>query len=165
MTGRANTRRASESTQDRDSGARFPLSPVDYESGFGRSSFTAEAPSFHHSLPAPQSVFGAPPSSNVMPSGPFSQIAGSSSSSTTTSNRLDTYSLATGELQQPYHGTSRTNASSRSHVTMHPNNAGSAVQHLGSFNTDDGLDSRSTATNSNYVRPGGPGAGLPPWWR
>lgn len=166
LTSRASARRAPESTQD--SGTRFSSS-MDYEGSYGRSSFTSEGSGFHHPIPAPQSTFGAPPSSSI----PFSQIAiesSSSSSSTTTSNRLDTYSLATGELQQPYHGTSRTNAGflgSRSHMSMHPNNAGSAVQHLGSFNTDDGLDSRITTTNSNYVRPGEPGAsGLPPWqWR
>jgi hypothetical protein len=156
-----------------DSGPRFPSSAVDYDGSFGRrSSFTSEASSFHHPVPAPQSTFGAPPPPIITSSGPFAQMPGSSSSSssttTTASNRLDTYSLATGELQQPFHGTSRTNAGSlgsRSHMNMHPNNAGSAVQHLGSFNTDDGLDSRNTTTSSNYVRPGAPTTGVPPWWR
>lgn len=171
--GRASARRVPESPQD--SGPRFPSSAVDYDGSFGRrSSFTSEASSFHHPVPAPQSTFGAPPPPIITSSGPFAQMPGSSSSSsssttTTASNRLDTYSLATGELQQPFHGTSRTNAGSlgsRSHMNMHPNNAGSAVQHLGSFNTDDGLDSRNTTTSSNYVRPGAPGTtGVPPWWR
>ena len=169
MTGRASTRRASESTQD--TGARFPPSATDYGSSFGRSS--TEASSFPPPLPPPQVTFGAPPSSSA----PFSQVAvtsisssSSSSSSITTSNMVDTYPLATGELHQPFHGTSRTNAGSvgsRSHMTVHLNRAGSAAQHLGSFNTDEALDSRSTTTSSGYMRPGAPGppSGAPPWWQ
>ncbi|KAG0697219.1 hypothetical protein DFH29DRAFT_947523 [Suillus ampliporus] len=169
MTNRASARRVPESPQD--SGSRFTTSPmdVDYEGSFRRTSFVSEASGFHTPVPAPQSTFGAPPSSSVASSGVFPQTAGSSSSSSTTSNMLDTYSLATGELQSS-HGTSRSVGSlgSRLHVPAHPNNAGSSAQHFGSFNMDGELDSRSSTTsNTNgYTRPGGPGtSGPPPWWR
>ncbi|KAG2343393.1 hypothetical protein BDR05DRAFT_962902 [Suillus weaverae] len=172
MTNRASARRVPEATQD--NGPRFPSSPMEVEHEVPRTNFIGATSGFHDPAPATRSTFGVPPSFSVTSSAVFPQTAGSSlsssssssSSTSTTSNILDSFSLATGELPS-FHGTTRTNVGSlgsRPHGTAHPNNA--AASHFGSFNTDGGLDSRSSSARSSYVRPGGPGSSAPPpWWR